>query len=325
MFRNHVLAVSTAITMAVSPQASSAADKVKMLFDWIPGGIHSAWYAGAENRCFADLNLEFTFDRGSGSVDTVAKVAAGLGDIGMADFGAMMLGVVNNGAQVKALTPIYSDAPYGIMTLESSGINSVSDLEGRKLASGPGDAGILMLPLAMELVGSNFGEVESEKADFSALLGLLLQEKIDSHTTFLTTSKILSDVVTNAGKSPKFLHFGESLDMYGSVLIANEEFLAERPDVAKRAMEATQCALKAAQADPEAAVDALLELFPEKKRDAELAAISGGIELIFGSSAFAANGFSWDEARIMMTHANTMKSQGQDSAFGSMSDFVHKF
>ncbi|MEP1932500.1 MAG: ABC transporter substrate-binding protein, partial [Roseibium sp.] len=179
--------------------------------------------------------------------------------------------------------------------------------------------------IAMDLAGSDFSKVESEKADFSALLGLLLQGKIDGHTTFLTTSKILSAVVSNAGKTPQFVHFGESLDMYGSVLIANEQFLAERPDVARRAMEATQCALKAAPTDPEAAVDALLELFPEKKRESELAAIGGGIELIFDSSAHAENGFNWDETRVRTTHSNTMKAQGQAAEFGSMSDYIHNF
>lgn len=325
MFYKCLLAATAAISMSISAQPASAADQVKMLFDWIPGGIHGAWYAGANNGCFADRDLEFSFDRGAGSVDTVAKIASGLGDVGMADFGTLMLGVKNSGAKVKALMPIYSDSPFGIMSVESTGIDSVKDLEGRKLASGPGDAGILMLPLAMELAGGDFAKVEAEKADFSALLGLLLQGKIDGHTTFLTTSKVLSAVVIKAGKTPKFIHFGKDLNMYGSVLFANEQFLSERPDVARKAVEAVQCALEAARKNPDSAVDALMEKFPEKKREAELAAIAGGIELIFNSDAYAANGFAFDEARTKTTFTNTMRSQNKDAAFGSSSEFVHAF
>ena len=325
MFYKRLLAATAAITLSMSAQTASATDQVKMLFDWIPGGIHSAWYAGANNGCFDDRGLEFSFDRGSGSVDTVAKVAAGLGDIGMADFGTLMIGIQKKNAKVKALMPLYSDSPFGILTLDSTGINSVKDLEGRKLASGPGDAAIQMLPLAMEMSGGDIGAVKSEKADFSALLGLLLQGKIDGHTTFLTTSKILSAVVSKTGKKPKFIHFGKDLNMYGSVLFASEKFLAERPQVAKKAVDAVQCALQAAQKNPDAAVDALKAKFPEKKREAELAAVAGGIELIFDSEAYKANGFAWDEARIKTTYTNTMRSQGDDTKFGKSSDFVHAF
>ncbi len=325
MFHKRLLTAAAATTLLLSVQTASAADQVKMLFDWIPGGIHGAWYAGTGNGCFADRDLEFSFDRGSGSVDTVAKVASGLGDVGMADFGTLMLGVKNNDAPVKALMPIYSDSPFGIMTLESTGVEAVTDLEGRKLASGPGDAAILMLPLAMGEAGGDIGKVETEKADFSALLGLLLQGKIDGHTTFLTTASVLSAVVENAGKSPKFIHFGKDLNMYGSVLFANEQFLAERPDVAKRAVEAVQCVLTAARDNPDAAVDALVSAFPEKKRAAELAAINGGIKLIFGSDAYQANGFDWDAGRTKTTFDNTMRSQGASETFGAPSDFIHAF
>lgn len=325
MLNSRFFAASTALSIAFFPAASKAADEVRMMFDWIPGGIHSAWYAGATNGCFEEQDIEFTFDRGAGSVDTVAKVASGLGDIGMADFGTMMLGVLNNGAEVKALMPIYSNAPFGIMTVATTGINSVADLEGRKLAAGPGDAAILLLPLAMELAGRDFSQVETVNADFSALLGLLLQGQVDGHTTFLTTSRILSDVVRNAGQEPQFVHFGESLDMYGSVLFGNAQFLAERPDVARRAMDATQCTLRAAQADPEAAIDALLEAFPEKNRAPEFAALGGGLDLIFDNAAFAEYGFDWDETRVSATYTNTMRAQGQDAEFGGLSDYVHQF
>ena len=82
--------VAAAITAsAASP--SSAADSVKVMFDWIPGGWHAAWYAGKVNGCFGDRKLEVSLQRGSGGVDTVAKVASELADVGMADLGTVTM------------------------------------------------------------------------------------------------------------------------------------------------------------------------------------------------------------------------------------------
>ena len=161
----------TAVAMsATAASPSSGADGVKVMFDWIPGGWHAAWYAGKVNGCFGDRNLQVSLQRGSGGVDTVAKVASGLADVGMADLGTVMIGARKNKAGVKAIFPVYMDNPFGILSLKSTRIASLKDLEGLKLAAGPGDSNIQMLPYAMQLAGADFKKVKAERADFSALL-----------------------------------------------------------------------------------------------------------------------------------------------------------
>jgi NitT/TauT family transport system substrate-binding protein len=311
-----------ALTLCLPAAQVQAADKVKMMFDWIPGGLSGGWYASRTNGCFGDLNLEMTFDRGSGGVDTVAKVAAGLSDIGMADLGTIMLGIDRSGAKVKALTPIYTTSPFGVLTLSNSGVKTLKDLEGRSLASGPGDSAILMLPLAMKMAGADYSKIEHQKADFSALLGLLLQGKIDSHTTFLTTGRILQNVVNKTGKKAEFIHFGNSLGIYGSTIFANEKFLKERPGVARKVIKAVQCTYLAARKDPEATADALLGEFPEKKRGAEMASIHGGIDLVFNTETYKRSGFDWAMDQVQKTYESTMQAQGR-KATGDASRFLH--
>lgn len=303
-----------ALAMLLHATTASAADKVSLMFDWIPGGIAgAAWYGGAVNGCFEETGLEFSFDRGAGSTDTVAKVASGLADVGYADLGAVLLGSLNNGADVKALVPVYADSAFGVLTLSNSGITDLKGLEGKKLGSGPGDVTTKMLPVAMEAQGADFSKVERETADYSALFGLLLQGRTDANTTFLTTAHILDSVAKRAGKEVSFIHFGKDLDMYGQVVFANGKFLAERPDVAHKVIEATECVFEAIRVQPDIGLDALLAEFPEKKRDAEMASVSGGLDLIFNNETFAEHGFAWDDERVLNTFRNVSKAQGLDA------------
>ena len=310
---------------ALTASPSSAADSVKVMFDWIPGGWHAAWYAGKVNGCFGDRNLEVSLQRGSGGVDTVAKVASGLADVGMADLGTVMIGAHKNKAGVKAIFPVYMDNPFGILSLKSTKIASLKDLEGLKLAAGPGDSNIQMLPYAMQLAGADFKKVKAERADFSALLGLLLREKVEAFTTFLTTAQILKAVSKSAGKEVAFYHYGRDLKIYGSVIFATDKFLKERPAVAKRLMAGMKCAYETARANPDAAADALLAAFPSKKRGAELASIRGGIILTFGAGTYKTHGFDWDMDKVARTFQLALTAQGEKVEGAAGAAYVHKF
>lgn len=301
-----------------------AADQVKFMFDWIPGGIDGALYDGRSNGCFQEQDIEITFDRGAGGVDTVAKVASGLADLGRADLGTVLLGASGSGAKIKAVSPIYATSPFAVLTLSDSGIDGLKDLEGRKLAHGPGDSAIQMLPIAMEKSGADLSKVETLTADFSALLGLLIQGKSDAQTTCLTTGRILQNVLKNVGKDGKLIHFGNELDMYGSVVLANQAFLDESPEVAARVVKALQCSYAKANDDPSTAADALLGEFPEKKRPAEEASIAAALELIFTNDVFEANGFAWDLERVETTVRNAKRAKGEEAS-GDGSQFIHSF
>ena len=323
--RSLILGLVAVVMTASATSPSFAADSVRVMFDWIPGGWHAAWYAGRVNGCFGDQDLDISLERGSGGVDTVAKVASGLADVGMADLGTVMIGAHKNKAAVKAIFPVYMDNPFGILSLNSTKIASLKDLEGLKLAAGPGDSNIQLLPYAMELAGADFKKVEAERADFSALLGLLLREKVDAFTTFLTTAQILKAVAKGAGKEVAFYHYGRDLKIYGSVIFATDEFLKERPEVAKRLMAGMKCAYEAARADPDAAADALLAEYPSKKRGAEMASISGGIILTFGAETYQEHGFDWDMDRVARTFGLALTAQGEKVEGSAGGAYVHMF
>lgn len=319
--RKLMLAMPLALAIGASATQASAADKVTLMFDWLPSGLHGAWYAGKTNGCLAEQNLDVSMERGFGGVDTVAKVASGVTDMGMADLGTVILAGVREHAPVKALFPVYNESPMAVATMSDSGIKSLKDLEGHKLASAPGDSTVVMLPLAMTDAGADFSEVERMSADVSALFGLLMQGKTDAITTFMTTGKILQGIASSAGRQLDLIHFGADLGIYGSVIFANQSFIGSKPDIVARVVKAGECIYEKARANPDSVVDALMEAFPTKKRENEAAAAKAGLSLVFDNATFKEHGFSWDMARVERTLKMSLEAQGL-TASGSGADYV---
>jgi NitT/TauT family transport system substrate-binding protein len=254
--------------------------------------------------------LNVTVERGAGGVDTVNKVASGVAEFGLADLGTMMLAAEKNGAPVKALMPVGTESPFGIMTLKDHAITALPQLEGRSLAAGPGDSNIQVLPYAMKESGGDFAKVKFEQADFSALLGMLMQGHVDAFTTFKGTAEVLKPIAAAAGRDVNFFDYGKDLKVYGMALFANAGYLADNHDVARRLVKGAQCAFLAGRANPEAALDAMLQEFPDRKRDVEMSGIKSGIDDMFEPDVYGKFGFGWSSERVANTLNFNMAAHG---------------
>jgi len=322
--RKLMMAALIALAMGASAMsAAHATDKVTLMFDWLPSGLHGAWYAGMTNGCLAEQNLEVSLERGFGGVDTVAKVASGVTDLGMADLGTVMMTGQRENAPVKALFPVYNESPMAVATMSDSGIKTLKDLEGRSLASAPGDSTVVMLPLAMKETGADFSKVGRMSADVSALFGLLMQGKTDAITTFMTTGNILQGIASSSGKQLDLIHFGADLDIYGSAIFANEKFIQSKPDVVARVVKAGECIYEKARENLGSSVDALMAAFPTKKRPNEQAAAEAGLDLVFDNATYREHGFSWDMAKVQSTFEKSLEAQGLPVS-GHGADYVVK-
>src|SRR5688500_19895003 len=65
--------------------AAQAQPRAKFILDWAFQGQQSTWTLAQDKGYFKAAGAEITVDRGYGSGDTIAKVASGAWDIGLAD------------------------------------------------------------------------------------------------------------------------------------------------------------------------------------------------------------------------------------------------
>lgn len=290
--------------------AASATDDVSIMLDWIPSGWHSALLYGVQQGCFSDQDINLTLERGAGGADAVTKVASGSAPFGMADMGTMILAVAKGDADLKAIMPVGMNSPFGIMTLEAAPISSLKELEGKRLAAGPGDSNIKVLPYAMTLQDADFSKVDFESVDFSALLGMLLRGQIDAFTTFKTTGDILAPVAQEAGRPVDFFHYGKDLGVYGPVIFAGSEVLKNDPELVERFRSAAECSYLAAHNDPQGALDSLMTAFPDRTSASEMAGIEAGIENMFDPAVYDVAGFNWIPDRVAQTIDFALSAEG---------------
>jgi NitT/TauT family transport system substrate-binding protein len=76
------LLVAAVSLVCASPPTASAQTSVKFAIDWVFQGLHAPFAVAAQKKYFEREGLAVKVDRGSGSSDTIAKVASGTYDIG---------------------------------------------------------------------------------------------------------------------------------------------------------------------------------------------------------------------------------------------------
>ena len=251
-------------TLLFASSALFAADKVTFQLDWLPGGDKAPVYVGIAKGFFADEGLDITIAQGRGSADAITKLATGNADIGLSDIGALMIARAESQVKVKAVMNVFSDAPHAFYTLSSSGIKTVADVKGKKLATSPFTSSNLFLPLVLDMNKVPQDSISLVKADPGALNPMLINGATDVVIAWVTDLSHYTEQAKLAGKELAIIPwYSAGISIYSASLIANESFLQKRPDVAKRFVKAYQKALAYTWAHPEESGAAVHKLVPE--------------------------------------------------------------
>lgn len=245
-------------------QSVLAADLVTYQLDWLPGGDKAPVYVGIQEGFFKQVGIEVKIASGRGSTDAITKMATGQSDIGSADIGALMAAKAQDSVPVSAVYAYFTQAPHAFFTLADSGINSIKDIAGKKVATSPFTSSNAFLPLVLAENGLAEDAVKLTKADPGALSPMLMTGNADAVIAWVTNTALYEKQATEVGKSVKVLPWSDSgLSLYSSSIVASDKFLKQRPDVAKRFIEALAKSIEFTYAYPERAALDLHKMVPE--------------------------------------------------------------
>lgn len=323
MYRFKTLLLTTACA-AFAGTASYAADKLTLQMNWTADSAHLGFAVAQAEGIYAAHDLEVTLVEGRGSAVAAQLVATGQVELGYADTGAA-LKVASQGAPIKIVSTIWKSGQFGIQFLADSGISEPKDLVGKKLAVSPGSAMMPLIPVFLKANGIDEGDVELITASESAFLGLLTSGQVDAVSQ--TPENVVVPLAEQGIDAGNMYFYDNGVPIASLSLIAREDKLAENGDVYRRFIEATAEGWKAAMADPEGAIDDLLEIFPETENTK--ASLLQAATYSFASVCPGGRGDSigvtppetWDEMFKVMTTAMDLSSENPVTTYYT-NDFV---
>ncbi|MEM1048558.1 MAG: ABC transporter substrate-binding protein [Pseudomonadota bacterium] len=321
-----VIAASAAIVFcgALFTGTAEAADKIKLIMNWTADSAHLGFAMAQKNGHYAAEGLEVELEEGRGSSVAAQLVATGQAEIGYADAGAA-LNVASQGAPIRIISTIWKSGQFGVQFLTSSGISEPKDLAGKKIAVAPGTAMVALVPVFLKANGMSESDVEIVSAKQAAALGLLASGGVDAVAE--TPENTVVPLAAQGLEVGNMYFYNHGVPLVSLSLIAREDKLEANPDLYKRFIAATARGWQDAMKDPEAAVDALLESFPETENTKE--ALLQGATYSFtsvcpggsGDAIGVTDAATWDTIYSVMTTAMNLPTSKPVTDYYSL-DFV---
>ena len=212
-----------------------------LILDFVPTGEYIPHYTALEKGWYRDEGLDVKIVRGQGSGDTIKRIAAGQGEVGIADMSALIAARANTDVTVKAIALWYRRPPHGVFVRTDSPIKSPKELEGKKLAISAGNSHQILWPLFEKLSGLKPSSVTWVTMDAASMPPSLIRGVTDAVPFFVVHEARIRKVAKQQNADIRVLAAWSDLgfDVASTSLVAREETIAKDPDGLKAFLRAT--------------------------------------------------------------------------------------
>ena len=252
--------VTTLLAILLGSTSAQALDDVSLRLNWYLVGFHAPVYLGKERGFYEQEGINLTINEGRGSGVSTQAIGAKSDTFGLADGGTMVLAAAK-GIPIKTVMTPMNVSPFGIVARDDANIRTPQDLAGKKLAVTAGDALTQLFPAVIQVNNLDQDAIEMVFLDPASKVVAVLEGKADA---LLGSADAQFFQIEAKGVKASYLNFADiGVNTVGLTVIAHEDTIAENPDLVKRFVQATVRSFEAAQADPDAAVNAALKAKPE--------------------------------------------------------------
>jgi len=269
----HVGTIAALVTLvaAVAP-AHAEVKNVRISMDWIIQGTHAPFFVAQDKGYFKAAGVIVdAIDKGNGATNVAVTVASGAYQFGWVDVPSMILfNAKNPSTPLIAVYVSFDQSPLAFITRKAAGIRMPADLDGKKIAGGPGTAvhdtaSVLFKAAHAENVKVNWVAVQPQ------LFGAMFKRGDVDGTGGFTNSNIPAILEMGFAMDDlfvlKYSDFGA--DMYGLALVTRRKFADENPETTRAVVKALNQGTKDAIAAPQKALDLLKARDPMMKMDIE--------------------------------------------------------
>jgi len=300
-----------ALLLTAAAGVASAAEKVTFMIDWLPAGDKSVAYLGVHAGLFAAEGLDVTVQSGRGSSDVVTKLGVGSADLGTGGLAALLQAKAQSNVPVKAVMSLYTLQPDAIFTTEDSGIKTLKDLVGKKIATATFSSSNVAWPLVLQSNGIDPTDVPLLKVDPAALAPMLASGQVAGTINWTTVAPAFEKPLAETHKKLKVIEWSNyGFDGYGLSVFASDKILAAKPEMVKKFLRAYAKANAMAIANPKVAAEALKAIVPEVDTAVAEREFAASVPLMVNAIEKADGPGSFEKTLLAKTWEWTAKSQG---------------
>ena len=297
-----LLAVLFAIVLA--PSRGRAETDVKLLLDWVFQSNQAIFTMASDSGYFSEAGLRVRIDRGFGSADTIAKVAAGTYEFGFADLSLLVeFNAKNPGNKVTGVFVSFDATLNAITSLAKTNIRSPKDLIGKRIAAPNADNTRQLFPIFAAANGIDPNSVTWVTTSPNLRDALLIRGEADAVASFASTTILNLENLGIPQQNLNVMWFSDlGVDLYGNAVVVSAKFLAAHPDLVRGFVAAVVRGSKLALSEPKSAVASIMKRDPLLREHEEMRRFELLRDLAIVTPSVKTNGLSYvDPARLART------------------------
>ena len=287
---------------AVAVLGAEAQTPVKFTLDWRFEGPAAPFTVALDKGYFKAEGLDVTIDTGSGSRESIPRVAAGTYDIGTGDVNSLVrFRDENPGIDLKAVMMIYDAPPFAIVGRKSKGVTTdPKSLVGKRFGAPAADGAYAQWPIFKSVNALDDSTMRFENVGFPVREPMLASGEVDAVFGFSFSVYLnLKSRGVPVNDISVILMRDHGVELYGNVLMVNPKFAAAKPEAVKGFIRAVTKGLRDTVADPAAATATVIKRNDVAKQDVEKERLELSLVQNFVTPWVKANGYGGiDKARF---------------------------
>ena len=263
--------------------------KITFCLDYTPNTNHTGVYVAKNLGYFKDAGFDVEIVQ-AGESTSALVIGAGQAQFGIEYQDTMAAALIGDAPLgITAVAAILQHNTSGIMSLKGNGISSPKGLSGKTYSTWDSPIELATLKSVVNSDGGDFSTVKLIPNTLTDEPGALKEHQTDAIWVFYGWGGIYAEL---QGVEIDFFQFADIdpvFDYYTPCIVANDDYLKNNPEDARKFMQAVKKGYEYAIANPKAAADILMEEEPDLKSSSEL--IYASQEWI--STQYQADAASW--------------------------------
>ena len=231
--------------------------ELDVVLDWYPNALHAFLYVAIEKGYYEEEGLKVNIQFPSNSNDAISLVAAGQADIGLYYQQDVIQARAQQNVPVKSIGAVVQGPLNIVLSLEEKNITTAEDLVGKTIGYAGTELSEALIRSIMNYVGADYGDVTMIDVGFD-LMSSMTTGNVDATIGCLVNHEVPQ--MEEEGFSVNWF----DLDEYGvptyyeGVFLANDDAIAGDSETLSAFLRASAKGFADMKADPEAALEILL-------------------------------------------------------------------